>query len=188
MKLVGKIAAITGGTAGLGRGIAESYLAEGAKVALFARNPDKGAAVLEELNVKDRAIFVAGDVMEQSDVEGFIDQTVSHFGTIDILVNNAGGEMECLFHLLGFAPRAQEHDPRQNGPDHQYGINGGQAWQAGFHRLHSGQTCRDRDDEKPGARSGRNRDYGQLHLPRPRGDGYHQEQWPRDRQSDGYGI
>ena len=91
MKLEGKIAAITGGTAGLGRGIAEAFLAEGAKVALFARNPDKGAKVLEELNVGDRAMFVAGDVMQQSDVEGFIDQTIAGFGTLDILVNNAGG-------------------------------------------------------------------------------------------------
>ncbi|MEM8724715.1 MAG: SDR family NAD(P)-dependent oxidoreductase [Pseudomonadota bacterium] len=95
MKLEGKVAAITGGTAGLGRGIAEAFLAEGAKVALFARNPDKGARVIEEMRVSrpgpDRAIFVSGDVMNQEDVEGFIDQTVENFGTIDILVNNAGG-------------------------------------------------------------------------------------------------
>ncbi|MGB3711550.1 MAG: SDR family NAD(P)-dependent oxidoreductase [Erythrobacter sp.] len=91
MKLEGKIAAITGGTAGLGRGIAEAFLAEGASVALFARNPDKGAKVLEELGVGDRALFVSGDVMNQADVEGFIDRTVETFGTLDILVNNAGG-------------------------------------------------------------------------------------------------
>lgn len=95
MKLEGKVAAITGGTAGLGRGIAEAFLAEGAKVALFARNPDKGAKVLEELDAKgfgaDRAIFVAGDVMQQDNVESFLDQTVAHFGMVDILVNNAGG-------------------------------------------------------------------------------------------------
>ncbi|MEL7217960.1 MAG: SDR family NAD(P)-dependent oxidoreductase [Pseudomonadota bacterium] len=95
MKLEGKVAAITGGTAGLGRGIAEAFMAEGAKVALFARNPDKGASVIEELRVNrqgaDRAIFVAGDVMNQSDVEGFIDTTIEEFGTLDILVNNAGG-------------------------------------------------------------------------------------------------
>lgn len=91
MKLDGKVAAITGGTAGLGRGIAEAFLAEGAQVALFARNPDKGAKVVEELGGPDRAFFVAGDVMQQPDVEGFIDKTVEHFGTLDILVNNAGG-------------------------------------------------------------------------------------------------
>ncbi|SMQ69164.1 3-hydroxybutyrate dehydrogenase/3-oxoacyl-[acyl-carrier protein] reductase [Altererythrobacter xiamenensis] len=91
MKLEGKVAAITGGTAGLGRGIAEAFLAEGAKVALFARNPEKGAKVLEEMGAGDDGLFVSGDVMNQSDVEGFIDKTVERFGTIDILVNNAGG-------------------------------------------------------------------------------------------------
>ncbi len=95
MKLEGKVAAITGGTAGLGRGIAEAFLAEGAKVALFARNPEKGARVIEEIRAHrsgpDRALFVAGDVMKQGDVEGFIDKTIDEFGTIDILVNNAGG-------------------------------------------------------------------------------------------------
>ena len=91
MKLEGKIAAITGGTAGLGRGIAEAFLAEGASVALFARNPDKGAQVLEELGVGERAIFVSGNVMDQGDVEGFIDQTRTKLGGLDILVNNAGG-------------------------------------------------------------------------------------------------
>jgi len=95
MKLEGKVAAITGGTAGLGRGIAEAFLHEGAKVALFARNPDKGERVVEELRVgrgsRDRIAFFAGDVMNQQDVEGFIDKVVDQFGTIDILVNNAGG-------------------------------------------------------------------------------------------------
>lgn len=91
MKLEGKIAAITGGTAGLGRGIAEAFLAEGASVALMARNADKGRKVLDEIGAGDRTYFVAGDVMQQGDIEGFVDRTVAHFGRIDILVNNAGG-------------------------------------------------------------------------------------------------
>ena len=95
MTLAGKIAAITGGTAGMGRGIAEAFLAQGASVALFARNPEKGAGVLAELGAAgfgpDRVIFVAGDVMSQADLEGFIDHVIAHFGTLDILVNNAGG-------------------------------------------------------------------------------------------------
>lgn len=91
MKMKGKIAAITGGTAGLGRGIAEAFLAEGASVALMARNAEKAKAVLADIGAGDRAIFVAGDVMQQGDIEGFVDQTTAHFGRIDILVNNAGG-------------------------------------------------------------------------------------------------
>ncbi|MEM7100163.1 MAG: SDR family NAD(P)-dependent oxidoreductase [Pseudomonadota bacterium] len=90
-QLQDRVAAITGGTAGIGLGIAQSYLAEGAKVVLMARNPDKANAVLQTLDVGDRATFYAGDVMDQSSVEGLVDYTVEHFGSIDILVNNAGG-------------------------------------------------------------------------------------------------
>ncbi len=91
MKLKGRTAAITGGTAGIGRGIAEAFLAEGANVSLFARNAEKGGEVVAEMGVGERALFVAGDVMVQEQVEGFVDRTVEHFGAIDILVNNAGG-------------------------------------------------------------------------------------------------
>jgi len=91
MRLDGKIAAITGGTAGIGRGIAEAFLAEGASVALMARNADKAQKALDEIGAGDRAIFIAGDAMNQADVEGFVDKAAAHFGTLDILVNNAGG-------------------------------------------------------------------------------------------------
>ena len=91
MQLKERVAAVTGGTAGIGLAIAEAYLAEGAKVGLMARNPDKAATVLAQLDAGDDCIFVAGDAMQQADVEGFIDQTSQHFGQVDILVNNAGG-------------------------------------------------------------------------------------------------
>lgn len=91
MQLQGKVAAITGGTAGIGLGIARAFLAEGAKVALNARNEEKGRKVLESLDAGDDCIFIPGDVMQQADVEGFISGTVEHFGQLDILVNNAGG-------------------------------------------------------------------------------------------------
>ena len=90
-RLAGRVAAITGGTAGIGLGIAEAYLAEGASVALMARNPEKGARALDGLGAGDRATFIAGDATLQDDVEGFVDATVGHFGRLDILVNNAGG-------------------------------------------------------------------------------------------------
>ena len=91
MQLEGRVAAVTGGTAGIGRGIAEAFLAEGAQVALMARNRDKAERVLAELDLGDRAVFIAGDAMVQDEVEGFIDQAVKHFGRLDVLVNNAGG-------------------------------------------------------------------------------------------------
>lgn len=90
-KLQGKVAAVTGGTAGIGRAIAEAFLDEGAVVALMARNPDKAAAVLDELGVGERCSFFAGDAMRQQDVEGFIAHTIETHGRVDILVNNAGG-------------------------------------------------------------------------------------------------
>ncbi len=89
--LEGKVAAITGGTAGIGLGIAQAFVREGASVALMARNPAKGAAAVEALGAGNRATFIEGDAMVQADVEGFVDATVAQFGTIDILVNNAGG-------------------------------------------------------------------------------------------------
>jgi NAD(P)-dependent dehydrogenase (short-subunit alcohol dehydrogenase family) len=90
-QLDGRVAAITGGTAGIGRGIAEGFLAEGASVALNGRNKEKGDRVIGELNVGDRAIFLPGDVMKGEEIDAFIDNTKAHFGHLDILVNNAGG-------------------------------------------------------------------------------------------------
>lgn len=91
MKLANKTAAITGGTAGIGLAIAEAFVAEGANVALMARNETKGAKALATLGAGDRAAFIAGNAMVQADVEGFVDAAVRRFGRVDILVNNAGG-------------------------------------------------------------------------------------------------
>jgi 3-hydroxybutyrate dehydrogenase len=91
MKLQDKVVAVTGGTQGIGRGIAEAALAEGAKVSLNGRSKDKGEKALAEFGAGDRAAFFPGDVTVQSDVEDFIELTVAEFGRIDVLVNNAGG-------------------------------------------------------------------------------------------------
>lgn len=89
--LKGKVAAITGGTRGIGRGIAETFLAAGASVSLNGRSAEKGAEALREMNSPDKTAFFAGDVKQREDVEAFVQQTIDHFGQIDILVNNAGG-------------------------------------------------------------------------------------------------
>lgn len=101
--LTGKVAAITGGSRGIGRGIAEALLAAGARVAINGRNQEKGDQAIAEMNAGANAIFVAGDVTAQPDVENFIQETINQFGRIDILVNNAGGSG-------GFAPVAEMSD------------------------------------------------------------------------------
>jgi len=101
MKLQGRVAAITGGTRGIGRGIAEAFLAEGASVVINGRSEAKGAAAGE------RAAFVASDVQRQAGAEHVVATTIERYGRIDILVNNAGGSS-------GFAPIADMTDEAWN--------------------------------------------------------------------------
>ena len=107
MRLAGRVAAITGGTRGIGRGIAEAYLAEGAQVVLSGRTVEKGERALEEMNAGDNAHFIAGDARNQADVEAFVDGAIERYGKVDILVNNAGGSS-------GFAPIAEMGDEAWN--------------------------------------------------------------------------
>ena len=91
MELEGQVALITGGTRGIGRGIAEAFVAEGANVVINGRSEEKGLGAVEEMNAGDKVHFIAGDVTKQEVCEGLVEQTVEHFGRIDILVPNAGG-------------------------------------------------------------------------------------------------
>jgi 3-hydroxybutyrate dehydrogenase len=103
VKLEGRVAAITGGTRGIGRGIAEAFLAEGAKVAINGRTPEKGEQALAEMGAGDDALFVAGDVRQKGTVEQLLDTAHDTWGRLDIVVNNAGGSG-------GFAPVGQMTD------------------------------------------------------------------------------
>jgi NAD(P)-dependent dehydrogenase (short-subunit alcohol dehydrogenase family) len=91
MELEGKVAAVTGGTRGIGRAIAEAFVREGAKVVINGRNEEKGQQALKEMDGGDAVLFVAGDAKLREDCERVVDTTVDKFGRIDIMVNNAGG-------------------------------------------------------------------------------------------------
>jgi NAD(P)-dependent dehydrogenase (short-subunit alcohol dehydrogenase family) len=91
MDLEGKVAAVTGGTRGIGRAIAEAFVREGAKVVINGRNEEKGQQALKEMDAGDAVLFVAGDAKLREDCERVVDTTVDKFGRIDIMVNNAGG-------------------------------------------------------------------------------------------------
>jgi 3-hydroxybutyrate dehydrogenase len=86
-----RVALITGGSRGIGRGIAAALLAEGANVVINGRSEEKGRQALAELDAGDRAHFIAGDVRRQENCEALVDGAVERYGAIDILVNNAGG-------------------------------------------------------------------------------------------------
>ncbi|MDG1845900.1 MAG: SDR family NAD(P)-dependent oxidoreductase [Acidimicrobiales bacterium] len=91
MELEGQVALISGGSRGIGRGIAEAFVAEGANVVINGRSADKGAQALDEMNAGDQVHFIAGDVTARETCDGLVDQTVEHYGKIDIVVPNAGG-------------------------------------------------------------------------------------------------
>jgi 3-hydroxybutyrate dehydrogenase len=102
-KLDGKIACITGGTRSIGRGMAEAFLREGAKVVVNGRDAEKGAQCLEEMGGGANADFFAGDASKQDAVEGLIDFTIERYGQLDICCLNSGG-------VMNTAPVAQMTD------------------------------------------------------------------------------
>lgn len=91
--LKGQTALVTGGTAGIGKAIALRLAENGAKVAIFGTNIERGALVVEEirqLTQQDHARFYRVDVSQTKDVDLAVKQVLETFGNIDILVNNAG--------------------------------------------------------------------------------------------------
>lgn len=91
LHLQDKAIAITGGSAGLGYALAELLLAEGARVAIFARDPDRLAAAAEGLRAQGgEPIAVAGDVTVPAQAQELIDTIERSWGQLDGLVNNAG--------------------------------------------------------------------------------------------------
>ena len=88
LNLAGRIAVVTGGAQGIGRAIAERFVASGAKLVLWDRDKALAETCAKQLGKGTLAISV--DVTDEASVGKALDATVKAFGRIDILVNNAG--------------------------------------------------------------------------------------------------
>jgi NAD(P)-dependent dehydrogenase (short-subunit alcohol dehydrogenase family) len=90
-KLAGKVALITGGNKGIGKGIARGLAAEGARLTLTARGEESLRLAVAEMNVLGaETLPVTADVTDEKQVQGLFARTLERFGRLDILVNNAG--------------------------------------------------------------------------------------------------
>lgn len=87
-ELAGKVAIVTGGASGIGRGIVEKFVAEGARVVIADVETDKGEALAATLGAD--ALFKRTDVSDPEEVGALVDAAVEEFGGLHAMVNNAG--------------------------------------------------------------------------------------------------
>ncbi|HEY0904374.1 MAG TPA: SDR family oxidoreductase [Marmoricola sp.] len=88
--IAGKVAIITGASRGIGLGIAQRLVDEGAKVCLTARKPEALEEAVQSLGGPEHAIAVAGKADDPEHREDAVRRTIETFGSLDLLVNNAG--------------------------------------------------------------------------------------------------
>ncbi|MEI8267787.1 MAG: SDR family oxidoreductase [Betaproteobacteria bacterium] len=95
--LRGKVALVTGGASGIGRAIAQAFVAAGCRVALA--DIAQATQTAQALGDADQCLGLEVDVADPGQVQRAFEAAAAHFGGLDILVNNAG-----LFGPLGFVP------------------------------------------------------------------------------------
>jgi glucose 1-dehydrogenase len=94
MSLKGKVAIVTGGNSGIGKGIVLAHAESGANIVIdYVANPQATEDLEQQVvGLGDKAIGVEADVSKVEDLQRLVDTAVSTFGRIDIMVNNAGVE------------------------------------------------------------------------------------------------
>jgi 3-oxoacyl-[acyl-carrier protein] reductase len=98
LDLKNKVAIITGGSRGIGKGIAFGLAEEGCHLTICARNPEQLEAAAAEIRAKNVEVLALPlDVTQADHIEQLVQQTIAKFGKIDVLVNNVGGNRRGLF-------------------------------------------------------------------------------------------
>ena len=105
-RLRNKVAIITGAARGIGAKSAELFAQEGAAVAVWDINQERGIAVVDCIqSAGGKAVFCLCDVTKDQQIQRAVDQTVSKFGYPSVLFNNAGiavvGEIEQILQTTG---------------------------------------------------------------------------------------
>ncbi|MFM7126752.1 MAG: SDR family NAD(P)-dependent oxidoreductase, partial [Actinomycetota bacterium] len=83
---------VTGATKGIGRAIAEAFLAEGAQVAICARNADEVTAAVAELGKSGRVVGSAVDAGDSAALRAWVTSSAEQLGGIDVYVHNTSGK------------------------------------------------------------------------------------------------
>jgi 3-oxoacyl-[acyl-carrier protein] reductase len=109
--LAGRTAVVTGGTRGIGRGIAEVLCGAGARVVISGRDAARGQKVAGEVSAPDSpCLFRRADVRSQDDLNSLAGYAREQFGSLDILVHNAGVYPEVLLEQMSEADWDLVHD------------------------------------------------------------------------------
>ncbi len=93
-----KVAIVSGGSRGIGKGIAAALLEEGCQVVICARNEEQLKSAADTLKqISKNILALKADVTKPGDVEKMTDTIIEKYGRLDILINNVGGNRRKLF-------------------------------------------------------------------------------------------
>ena len=95
-QLAEKVAIITGGTRGIGKGLVEHFVSEGAKVVFSYRSSSTAADEIVASLGAEHAMAVQSDASKMEDAVALVEKTLETYGRIDVLINNAGITQDTL--------------------------------------------------------------------------------------------
>jgi|SRR5208282_998216 len=116
-QLDGKVALVTGASAGIGKGIANAFAKEGARLIIASRNKSKLDATANELISQGTTVLsVPTDVTQETQVAALFEKIMQEFGRLDILVNNAGVYQEASLEETSLEVWRRTMDVNLTGP------------------------------------------------------------------------